>query len=141
MKPGSPAAKAGLKPGDVINSMTVKPSKSAKSAEREAGQPGAAPRHLNFDDESPTWVARVRPPADPADDRRRADRQQGSQPVPITPEPDPDWFNPLRGLEFLTLPRQAAAAAVASALRRGFDDTVENILSIYAMFRSLARAG
>ena len=28
---------------------------------------------------------------------------------------------------------------IAMSLQRGFDDTVDNILSIYAMFRSLAQ--
>ena len=41
VKPDSPAARAGIKAGDVINSMTIKPSKSAKTSGREAGRLGA----------------------------------------------------------------------------------------------------
>src|SRR5262249_36022248 len=42
------------------------------------------------------------------------------------------------GLRFLGLIRRLPPQPIASALRRGFDDTMEKVLEIYAMFRSLA---
>ncbi|MCA1684675.1 MAG: site-2 protease family protein, partial [Planctomycetia bacterium] len=60
--------------------------------------------------------------------------------VTITPEPDPSWPHPLRGEQFQFLIRRTRPMTIAAALHRGFDDTVDNILSIYAMFRSLAQS-
>ena len=60
-----------------------------------------------------------------------------AQPVRITPEPDPTWFHPLRGLVFESLVSELPPLGVSAALQRGFDDTVDNILGIYAMLRSL----
>ena len=62
-----------------------------------------------------------------------------SQPIKITPEIDPDWYNPARGLQFYppsfaSCPPQSLAAAV----RSGYDETIENIVMVYAIFRSLA---
>ena len=64
---------------------------------------------------------------------------KASQPSKILPEPDPETGTiPQRGLVFYGMTRKLPPQPIASALRRGFDDTIENILSIYAMFRSLA---
>jgi regulator of sigma E protease len=62
-----------------------------------------------------------------------------SQPITMVPQPDPEWFYPMRGLRFRPLFRQLPPQGANVALQRGFDDTVDNILGIYAMFRSLAQ--
>jgi regulator of sigma E protease len=64
----------------------------------------------------------------------------GDQPVTITAEPVTDWYHPLRGEQFQILTRRTPPMTMTAALRRGWDDTVDNILSIYAMFRSLAQS-
>ncbi len=60
-----------------------------------------------------------------------------SKPRAITPRPDPEWFNPPRGFllypQIRTLPPQGLAAA----LRSGYDLTIQNVLMVYATFRSL----
>src|SRR5262249_28832909 len=97
---------------------------------------------LNFDDGSFGWVGAFwflqrQPGLDVEMVVNKA-----SQPIPIRPEPIvPDWFYPSRGLRFLPLERELPPQPIASALRRGFDDTVENILNIYATLRSLAQLG
>jgi regulator of sigma E protease len=60
-----------------------------------------------------------------------------SKPVRLQTRIEPDWYNPWRGLHFRSLIRTLPPQSVQSALRRGFDDTVDNILRIYAMLRSL----
>ena len=130
--PGSPADKAGLKVGDLINSMTIPPAKSGQPGEMEETT-------IDFSDEKPSWpsafaMLQVIP--------RRAVKLtvNGSKtPITIAPEPDPEWFHPLRGLVFEGVSRQLPPQGVGAALKRGFDDTVDNILSIYAMLRSLAQ--
>jgi len=61
-----------------------------------------------------------------------------NRPIAITPGPDPSWWHPRRGVEFEFLVKSMPPLAVGAALRRGFDDTIDNILSIYSVVRSLA---
>jgi len=132
--PGSPAEKAGLKPGDVINALTFPPLKSEK--EKGAGKP----YEMTFDDKSRGWatafqILQLRPLSAVTLRVNNADKT-----VSITPAPDPTWHHPLRGEQFQVLTRRSPTLSITGALRRGFDDTVDNILSIYAMFRSLAQS-
>ena len=63
---------------------------------------------------------------------------KGSKPIEIKAEPDHlTWFFPSRGLAFLPLVQKLPPQSMAAALRRGWDDTIENILSIYGTIRSL----
>jgi regulator of sigma E protease len=136
VKPGSPAARAGLKAGDVINSMVLKRSKAAKpSGRKSAGS--EKPRTLKFDDGSATWVYAFGYIQVWRDLDIELVVNKASQPTAVQPESDPDWPYPSRGLMFLTLRRKMPPQPIGSALRLGYDDTIENVLSIYAMFRSL----
>jgi regulator of sigma E protease len=132
--PGTPAARAGLKAGDVINMLTLPPAK----VEKDKGTAKAL--DLKFNDATPGWASafqfvQVRH-AGPVTLRvNNSDTR-----IEITPEPVKDWFNPQRGEQFQLLTRKLPPLGVAAALRRGFDDTIDNILSIYATFRSLAQS-
>jgi regulator of sigma E protease len=140
VRPGSPAAKARLKPGDVINSMILKPPKPAQG-KGQTDRPAAASdrsQTFEFDGRSTSWVtAFALLQARPVQEVELV-VNKASEPVRLTPEPDPSWSYPLRGLRFMSLIRKLPPQPIASALRRGYDDTIENILNIYAMFRSLA---
>jgi regulator of sigma E protease len=137
VKAESPAARAGLRAGDVINSMTVKPSKSAKTPD---GKPAGSDRGstLNFDDGSSTWIQAFGHLQLQRDIDVELVVNKASQPTRIQPEADQNWPFPQRGLAFLQLRTKMPPQPVASALRLGYDDTVENVLSFYAMLRSLA---
>jgi len=62
---------------------------------------------------------------------------KGSRAIELKPEPVADWFFPSRGLIFHELFQKLPPQNIGSALRRGWDDTVENILSIYGTIRGL----
>ncbi len=134
--PDSPAARAGIKPGDVVNSMIIKPNDAGGGGGRPTGSERA--ETLNFDDGSAGWVSAFwilqRLPG--LDIELVVNK--ATQPIPIRPEPIRDWPYPPRGLRFMPLRRELPPQPIASALQRGFDDTVENILNIYATLRSLA---
>jgi len=138
VKPGSPAARAGIQPDYVINSMILKPSKAAKSSD---GKPTASERAatLNFDDGSSTWVYAFGRLQIQRDVDVELVVNKASQPTRIQPEQIEGWPYPYphRGLAFLQLRTKMPPQPVASALRLGYEDTVENILSFYAMLRSL----
>jgi regulator of sigma E protease len=135
--PEWPAAKAGIKPGDVISSMILRRSKTTKpNGGKAAGSDRA--ETLKFDDGSTTWAHAFGYIQFWRDLDVELVVNKASQPSRVQPVPDDKWSYPSRGLAFLQLRRKMPPQPIGSALRLGYDDTVENILSIYAMFRSLA---
>jgi len=139
--PDSPAARAGIKPGDVLNALTF-PAKPAKKKPWplslfSGGGPPAP--DLTFDEKA-NWAFAFQAIQFRAREPITFRVNNASTPVVITPEPDPAWFHPFRGEQFEGLTRRTPPMSISSALRRGADDTVDNILSIYAMFRSLAQS-
>jgi regulator of sigma E protease len=142
VKPDSPAAKAGLKAGDVINSMTFPPRKPDESPKAKASKAQATPPRsetIAFDDASPAWVKAFWVLQFTSLEPISMVVNKASKPIEITAQADETWYFPTRGLAFIPLFRKLPPQSISSALRRGWDDTVENILSIYAMFRSLAQ--
>ena len=126
VRAGSPAAKAGLKPNDVINSMII-----------PALEAGSKPEAIAFDEKSPLWpdtfaTLQVFPKC-----QVKLTLNGSKQEIPIAPEPDPTWFHPRRGLGFPTESIREAPGNIGSAFQHAWNDTVDNVLSIYAMLRSL----
>jgi regulator of sigma E protease len=149
VRPNSPAARAGLKPGDVITSIGFPPRAKPEAARQKGSEKDSAknsPAHsttpqaeetIQLDETSPSWVSlframQFRPPGPVA-----IVVNNGSNPVWITPEPDQSWLLPDRGVRFLDLAVKLPPLSIGAAMRRGLDDTIENIMSIYAMIRSL----
>jgi regulator of sigma E protease len=60
-----------------------------------------------------------------------------AKPVIITPEIDREWVNPSRGLRFSPVFRKLPAQDLGTAIRSGYDETIENIVMVYSTFRSL----
>jgi regulator of sigma E protease len=142
VRPSSPAARAGLKPGDVINSIVLKPQKPPKPAAEkgQADEPAAGAERsqtFEFDDQSTGWVTAFAFLQTRQWEQVELVVNKASEPIRLQPERDPKWPYPLRGLVFFPLIRTLPPQPIAAALRRGFDDTVENVLYIYAMLRSL----
>lgn len=132
VRPGSPADRAGIKPGDVVNSMTLKQPKS--STLKKAGEPMT----LKFDDGSSSWVHAFGRIQIVRDLEVELVVNKGSQAHRVQPEAAADWFYPERGLAFMGMLRKMPPQPIGEALRLGYEDTVENITSIYATFSSLA---
>jgi len=129
VRPGSPADKAGLKSGDFISAMNFPPLKI------DGQQVG--PSEFTFGPDEPAWAfawqqLQLLPLASV-----ELTVNNANKPVSITPEPVADWYHPQRGERFQYLLEKMPPLSAGAALRKGFDDTIDNILSIYAMFRSL----
>jgi regulator of sigma E protease len=141
VKPDSPAARAGLKPGDTINALKfvpIKPGAEQPKTEQEKERADLLARAIEFKDDSPNWpyaftLLQVYPLH-----AVQLTVNQASKPITLTPAPVENWFHPLRGLQFQGLVRQLPPQLLSVALKRGCEDTVDNILSIYLMLRSLA---
>jgi len=143
----SPATRAGLKPGDVINAMVIPPAKPQTSAARGIfawlrnlfnWTKAERPKSFEFNDETPNWFAAfVYLQSRPTEEVELV-VNHASKPISIKPEPDPFWYSPIRGLQFFNQVRTLPAQSFAAALKSGYDLTVQNVLMVYATFRSLA---
>ncbi len=135
---GSPAAKSGLKVGDIINEVTLptitiagekKPDKARKPV--VVTLTGESPASLS----SLFKVMQTWPGLSSVDIKvqGRADK------ISIALEPSPTWFYPERGLSFGPLTRVVLPQGFVNSLKRGWEETIDNITSIFAMFRGLGQ--
>jgi regulator of sigma E protease len=145
VRPDSPASKAGLKAGDVINSLAIPPVKAQVAPGRFAWLARLLnwnrverPRVFELSEQSPNWFAAFITLQNGPLQAVELVVNQESKPHEITPEPDLDWPNPTRGLQFFTQVRTLPPQGFAAALKSGYDLTIQNILMVYGTFRSLA---
>jgi regulator of sigma E protease len=130
---GSPAAKAGLKPGQVLKSIVYAPKKGPeqksepKAATIELDRPTSGwPLAFNLLQQVPMKSIKLNVVGLPT-------------PIDITAEIDPGRFHPTRGLQFLALAKKYPPQGLAESLRRGFDETVESALNVVFIFRNLGQ--
>jgi len=138
--PDSPAARAGLKAGDVISAVTIAPPRFVEIARVKGSKtetPAPKPETITFDEASPAWIKAFWNLQYSSDTTVSMIVNKGSKPIEIKAEPDPTWFFPSRGLVLMRLIQKLPPQSMAAALRRGWDDTIENILSIYGTIRNL----
>jgi regulator of sigma E protease len=148
VREGSAADKAGLKPGNVITKMILPPPapppKKATSLWGRLtgwfGKKAPKPTELTFDDKNPAWPTVFQSIQFRPREAVELVINNSNKPVSIVPEIVPKWYHPNRGEQFEILMEKLPPQAPAAALRRGFNDTIDNIMSIYAMFRSLAQS-
>jgi regulator of sigma E protease len=136
----SPAARAGLKAGDVISAVTIAPPRFVEIARVKGSKtetPAPKPETITFDEASPAWIKAFWNLQYSSDTTVSMIVNKGSKPIEIKAEPDPDWYFPSRGLVFMHLIQKLPPQSMAAALRRGWDDTIESILSIYGTIRNL----
>ena len=128
---GSPAAKAQLRAGTVLETITFHPVDTSEDA------PKLKP--ITFSDKSSDWphtfsVLQAVPL------RHVELKVKGtSAPIRLQAQTVAERYNPWRGLHFQAKFRVLPPQGIQASLRRGFDDTVDNILRIYAMLRSLVQ--
>jgi regulator of sigma E protease len=140
VRPGSPADRAELKSGQVVNSITFTLRKPGEAAATKvtASETVTTRQETISLDETPSgwvkafWILQSRPYESVS-----LIVNKGSKPIELKPEPAPDWYLTSRGLNFVYLFQKLPPQKIAAALRRGWDDTVENILSIYGTIRNL----
>ncbi|MGC8640281.1 MAG: site-2 protease family protein [Isosphaeraceae bacterium] len=145
IRPDSPAARAGLKPGEVITSVGLPPRAKPGAAKKQdkaakddkAAQPGKAEDLIKLDESTQNWISLFYALQFRSIGPVSFVVNNGSNPIAITPEIDKSWPFPRRGLVFIPLERKIPPQGVLASMQRGLNDTIENIQSIYAMIRSL----
>jgi len=139
VRPDSPAARAGIKPGDVIDSLTLPALPARPAGNGRPARAASKPVTIEFRATSPAWFTAFGKLQDRPiqDDELKVNK--ASKSVTLAPARDPSWYNPARGLEFFPAMRKAPPQDIATALRSGFDEAVDSALQVYATFRSLAQ--
>ena len=132
----SPASKAGLKAGVVIKEILIPPIKE-NTKEKASRLVFTEDTKLDGDAIQATWpyaftYLQIRPKCDVKFTFTSSD-----PPVTLSAEPDLTWTNPNRGLGLMPTHREIPPQPFGSAFKRGLDDTYDNVISIYAMIRSL----
>jgi regulator of sigma E protease len=122
--PGSPAERAGIKPGETIQDVTLT-------------RPDNKPRTFKFDESASSWshVLEILQ----LDPDRPVQLTLASSPntLEITPAPVPGWYNPMRGLSFFPRTEPLPPQNLIAALGRGWRDSVDVVGSLYATIRGL----
>jgi len=126
---GSPAAKAGLKPGDAIRSITITPAKFDKSKPK--------PETIALDKKAPSWPYAFAIIQEVPWTSIELTTDRSDRPVAIRPELDPDRYHPLRGLNFQALTRKIPPAGLLDSLKRGSEEAWENADGIFKVLGSL----
>lgn len=138
--PGSPADKAGLKAGDVLEAVAIP---ATRGRPREGASPSdetwLVPREqtMRFDDGSTTWPFVFGLIQSLPRQAVSLTVHGRSEPVSIQPEVVPDWYGPDRGLAFVDAFKTLPALGFTDAMREGLNETVENVAVMYATLRSL----
>jgi regulator of sigma E protease len=138
---GSAAARAGIKPGDLISALILPPGKTSgvfASLRKFLGW-DVSDRTVDFKKDRPGWFSMLMSfQNQPTAREVELVVNNASQPIKITPEVDQAWLNPTRGLQFQVMFRKLPPQDLATAIRSGYDETIENIGMVYSIFRSLA---
>jgi regulator of sigma E protease len=145
VRPGSPAAQAALKPGDVIQSLAIPPPAPKASPKTVwswflsffKSKKAQRPVTFDFSDHSSGWLAAFTDLQGRPIQEVELVVNKGSQPVKITPVPEEDWYNPTRGFHFYGKTRKLPPQPLTPALASGYHETVRNVSMVYSTFRSL----
>jgi regulator of sigma E protease len=132
--PKGPAAKAGLAPGATIQGLTI-PAK--EEGDKARNFVFAKPPAKAKDTVEAGWWFLSALLQDLPKTEVRLTVAGSSKPLAITPEPDPSWPVSLRGLNFMTNIREIPPQPLGPAVQRAGEETVDNVMGIYAMLRGL----
>ncbi len=145
VRPGSPAARAGLKPGQVISAIAI-PDPKAQSKTRglwawirqKIGWAKTATT-FEFKDRVPGWYSVfIDLQALPIQEVELT-VDNATQPIKITPEIDLHRPNSWRGFQFRLRYHELPAQSLGSALVSGYHEALQSIGVVFATFRSLAQ--
>jgi regulator of sigma E protease len=143
--PGSPAAEAGVRPGDTLRTVVVElPGAGGSKAKGESLTFVLSGKPSSKEDVEAAWpyafhAVQDLPRQEVTMTLVRDDAAATPATVRLTPEPADGWYNPQRGLRLtglvVTLPPQGLPQALAS----GWGEAVESAGSIFLLIRGMVQ--
>ena len=135
---GSPAAKAGLLPEDLIVQATLIPPDDGTLQDQEVDH---KERSLPFDENTRNWPAfcsalQVWPPGTTVE--LTVLRQEEEKTVALTPVEAADWFNPERGFNFEPMTFAHRAKSFGDAVKLGGVETWANTMIVFRSIKKLS---
>jgi regulator of sigma E protease len=126
---GSPAAKAGIKAGDTLGVVTIRGPRIGNKSPKETpvpidGKKGTWPLAFEIIQQSPMGAVKF----------SLAGSERAFE---MTPAIDESWPRPDRGLRFQMLAFPLPPLGVVESMRRGAEDTLDTVVSVYMMLRGL----
>jgi regulator of sigma E protease len=131
VREGSPAAEAGLKPGDEITGLNLT---LPSTGEEEDGEPQVTETTI---DETHSWVQAFDFIQNYPFESITMAVAGRDTPIPIRPEPVADWFYPGRGLQLDVDVVPIPPMPLADALNRAGSETLEVMGSFYTLLQRL----
>ena len=144
VRPGSPAEAVGVQEGDRLLALTINAApRGAKKPDRQRIEVGSG--RETDPAASASWpflfdslqALPLRPIELSIARGAIGSEKERTLNFDVTLAPDDEWYTPGRGLAFLSLTTITPPMALPSALRSGFDETVDNVTSVYYMIRGL----
>lgn len=135
--PDSPAAAAGIQPGDdLVSGQFLVPSETSE-------EPTVLPnRAIPFSKDEPNWpmffFALQEQPVGTAVRLEVESSDSGTRTVDLTPVPASDWFNPERGFRLAPLMRPRQAGTVGEAASLALFETKEAVLQVYRFIQRVS---
>jgi regulator of sigma E protease len=132
--PGSPAAQAGMKSGDVVTEVEI--IEADKAANKEE-----TPEKIKFNEQGghnwPMFMDLVQ--RLPADAKVKLTYQRGEETITaeLTPQVVPDSFEPERGFQFDPVQKIRIASSFREQVQLGFDETVNSLSMVYRFLQKL----
>ena len=141
VREGSPAAKAGLKGGQVVvQAKLVPPDEETVRSEQlgeAVGKIKQRTRTLDFDQTKAKWPFLVYALQQTLPGTRVELTLQGGNTVDLKPVDSTDWFNPDRGFGFEPLAFTQTAGSISEAVVLGTRETTDSLTMIFRTVKSL----
>ncbi|HEY3968449.1 MAG TPA: RIP metalloprotease RseP [Planctomycetaceae bacterium] len=131
--PDSPAARAGIKKGDNLQSVKFVPTEAKKDGTKEF--------EIKFDKEKRNWPSAFWRMQDLAQWKIivtvKSPTAEKPEELEVMPEPDPDWYLPIRGMAMQSKFDTRKAANIGEAATLGFRRTRDSLIEMWFTIRGL----
>jgi regulator of sigma E protease len=136
---GSPAEKAGLRPGQSIRTLTLS-TPGDQDQDKEQGKPAEpVTETIPLDTSETAWVAAFAALQKAPKVEALLTIGDSESPIRIDPEVVADWHHPYRGLRFQPLFTTLPPEPILGAIGRGGEKTIDTVKMVYATIRGLVQ--